>query len=125
MFRLNDFIKYLKDQKIEGASQEAIGKILGKPQAYISQICNGNRPFANEYIDMLSEKFGTDAVMQFYDPDSNMANAINGSTAVAGNGNHVNSETDKFLEIIREQGSMMKKSQEQIDRLISIIENHK
>lgn len=45
-----------------------------------------------------------------------MANADNGSTAVAGNGNNVNQETMQFVELL-------KKKDEQIDRLLTIIEN--
>jgi transcriptional regulator with XRE-family HTH domain len=45
-----------------------------------------------------------------------MANAENGSTAVAGNGNTINQETKQFIELL-------KKKDEQIDRLLTIIEN--
>lgn len=44
-----------------------------------------------------------------------IANAYDGSTAVAGNGNTINPETGQFLELL-------KKKDEQLDRLISIIE---
>jgi len=49
----------------------------------------------------------------FYDETQ----TINGSnnTAIQGNGNHINSETAEFL-------SLLRKKDEQIDRLISIIE---
>jgi Helix-turn-helix. len=39
----------------------------------------------------------------------------NNNTAIQGNGNHINSETTEFL-------SLLKKKDEQIDRLLSIIE---
>ena len=39
----------------------------------------------------------------------------NNNTAIQGNGNHINSETAEFL-------SLLRKKDEQIDRLISIIE---
>ena len=52
---------------------------------------------------------------------------INGdhNTQVAGNNNHVNSPAtlDKAIDEIAAQRKLVEKSQEQIDRLLSIIEN--
>lgn len=48
-----------------------------------------------------------------------------GSTAVAGNGNQVNSTADKFLAEISAQRRMTEKSQDQIDRLLDIIDRLK
>lgn len=46
------------------------------------------------------------------------------NTQIAGNGNNVNMSTiDKALDEISEQRKLVAKSQEQIDRLLSIIEN--
>lgn len=47
------------------------------------------------------------------------------NTQVIGNGNHVNNPTtlDKAIDEIAAQRAVVQKSQEQIDRLISIIEN--
>lgn len=48
----------------------------------------------------------------------------NGSTQIAGNSNHVNSSTtiDKALDEIAAQRKLVEKAQEQIDRLLSILE---
>lgn len=53
--------------------------------------------------------------------------AVNGdgNTSVAGNGNHVNSDLGKALEEIAAQRRVTEKAQEQIGRLLSIIENMK
>ena len=45
-----------------------------------------------------------------------------GNTAVAGNGNHVVSATDSLVAEIAAQRRLTEKAQEQIDRLLSIIE---
>lgn len=45
-----------------------------------------------------------------------------GNTQVAGNGNHVNSETSRFLEEIAAQRRLTEKALEQYDRLLSVIE---
>lgn len=46
-----------------------------------------------------------------------------GNTSVAGNGNHVNSDLGRALDEIAAQRRVTEKAQEQIDRLLSIIEN--
>lgn len=59
-------------------------------------------------------------------PASPIASASGkGSTAVAGNGNQVNATADKFLAEISAQRRMTEKSQDQIDRLLDIIEGLK
>lgn len=45
-----------------------------------------------------------------------------GNTSVAGNGNHVNSETSRFLDELAAQRRVTEKAQAQIDRLLSVIE---
>lgn len=127
MFRLDLFIKSLKEKKINGATQEAVGKAIGKDQAYISLINQGKRPFLEEYIPLLIESYGEENVIPFWDADyKNLANADNRSTSIAGNGNHhINANTTLEMAIneIAEQRKLVAKSQEQIDRLLSIIEN--
>lgn len=124
MFNLDGFIKHLKKQQISGATQEAIGKIIGKNQAYISQIKNGERPFLPEYLDILSKEYGEENVMQFYTPDTNMINTNHGSTSVAGNGNTItNNDVAGLIELQKGYQLMLKEKDKQIDRLLSIIEN--
>lgn len=113
MFRLDDFIKYLKENKIGGASQDAIGKAIGRDQAYVSQIKKGERPFLDEYIPLLSNKYGSDIVSLFYTKESDDSICMK------------KAETIKILDIIQQQQSQISKSQEQIDRLITIIEKSK
>ena len=124
MFKLEEFIKYLKDNNIDGATQEAIGRAIGKNQAYVSQIKKGERPFLNEYLEILSKEYGEENVMQFYIPDVSMINAENGSTAVAGNGNTItNNDIAGLIDLQKGYQQMLKEKDKQIDRLLSIIEN--
>lgn len=124
MFKLEEFIKHLKDNKVNGATQEAIGLLIGKNQAYVSQIKKGERPFLNEYLQILSNEYGEENVMPFYAPDSNTINASNGSTAVAGNGNTItNNDVAGLIELQKGYQQMLKEKDKQIDRLLSIIEN--
>ena len=54
--------------------------------------------------------------LYFFFEDSQSVSG-NNNTAIQGNWNHINSETAEFL-------SLLKKKDEQIDRLISLLEKH-
>lgn len=115
MFRLADFVKYLKDHKLNGASQATIGELLGKPQAYVSLIAKGQRPFLDEYLKSLIEYYGEDVVMKFYSSEEDTEETAKESDC--------DKDTlNRLLSMIDTRDQMLIKSQEQIDRLISIIE---
>ena len=55
--------------------------------------------------------------------DSNMGNGSgNQASIVAGNNNHINTQQDEFLRELAAQRRLTEKSQEQIDRLLGVIE---
>lgn len=58
----------------------------------------------------------------FYEDGNNTAISDNSSISVAGNENHVNGEVNKLVDIISAQSSQLTKSQEQIDRLLTLLE---
>lgn len=62
MFQLKKFLEYLKENKIKGASQGIIGEVIGVPQAYVSLIIQGKRPFKPEYLEMLKSYYGSDII---------------------------------------------------------------
>lgn len=75
-------------------------------------------------VERIAEAIGQ-PVSLFYG-DTNIATASGeNSTAVAGNGNNINAQADKFLQEIAAQRKMNERSQDQIDRLLGIIENFK
>lgn len=116
MFRLADFVKYLKDHKLNGASQATIGELLGKPQAYVSLIAKGQRPFLDEYLKALIDYYGEELVMRFYSPEESVEIDTE-------NKPDCDKDTlNRLLSMIDTRDQMLIKSQEQIDRLISIIE---
>lgn len=119
MFRLADFVRYLKDHKLNGASQAIIGELLGKPQAYVSLIAKGQRPFLDEYLKPLIEYYGEDVVMQFYSSEES------GDDDVEKEPDCDKDTLNRLLSMIDTRDQMLIKSQEQIDRLISIIEKQK
>lgn len=59
----------------------------------------------------------------FYENEGNTAISDNKGISVAGNSNHVNEGIEKLVDVIHNQSNQLSKSQEQIDRLLTIIEN--
>lgn len=74
MFCLGDFIDFLKEKKVEGASQSVIGGIIGVPQAYVSLIIKGKRPFKEEYLELIKKHYGNDIVDIFISKQKNIKN---------------------------------------------------
>lgn len=120
--RLVTYLKY------KGINKSEFGRIIGVSNAYISSIRKSIQP---DKAEKIAESF----------PDLNMSWLITGggdmlkpcttsqningdnNTQVAGNDNHVNSDAlDKAIAEIGEQRKLVAKSQEQIDRLLVIIE---
>lgn len=64
-FELEQFISYLKNIKHEKSSQKAIGEAIGVPQAYVSQIAQGKRPFKDEYLELIKQSYGKDIISDY------------------------------------------------------------
>lgn len=119
MFRLKEF---RTDNKLK---QSDLRNILGCTQPTISQIENGRIPMPTNFIRILNEKFGKDIIEKYIEPNTPMALSDNGSTSIAGNGNpHINANATLEMAIkeISEQRKLVAKAQEQIDRLITLLE---
>lgn len=72
-------------------------------------------------LERIAEVTGL-SVAVFYG-DTNMGNGSgNQSSIVAGNNNHINTQQDEFLRELAAQRRLTEKSQEQIDRLLGVIE---
>lgn len=81
MFDIGGFLEYLKQNKKAGASQQAVGEMLGISQAYVSQIVKGDRPFKKEYLDLFYENYEKDMVDMFISKND-ITPAINFSKGV-------------------------------------------
>ncbi|MFR9546048.1 MAG: helix-turn-helix transcriptional regulator [Rikenellaceae bacterium] len=125
-----DIKRFRKDNKI---SQVELAEILSCEQSYISNIERGIKALSPDKIDVLRLKYGD---ISGYITKSNRpsfsAQAQNGSTAVAGNGNKVGADPnfDKLLNEMSEQRKMyasqmdkmfaqLERRDEQIDKLIN------
>lgn len=119
MFRLKDF------RFDNGLKQSDLQNILGCTQPTISQIENGRIPMPAHFIQRLNKTFGKDVVTRYIEPNTTIITSDNGSTSIAGNGNHhinANATLEMALNEIAEQRKLVAKAQEQIDRLITLLE---
>lgn len=121
--RLIAYLKY------KGINKSEFGRIIGVSNAYISSIRKSIQPDKTEKI---AASFPDLSISWLITGEGEMIKgaapqSANGdhNTQVAGNGNSVNSiaSIDKALDEIAAQRQVVQKSQEQIDRLLSIIEN--
>ena len=110
--RFYEFIKYKR------LSKRAFQASIGVSASYIQNIANTIsldvlRRIEQEYPELNTEWLlsgNGEMIRAGY-----IANAKNGRTAVAGNGNTINEEAGEFFQLL-------KKKDEQIDRLLTIIE---
>ena len=113
-------------------TQKQICDALGYSSAtYMSDLLSGKYPVTEEFSDKLKERFGVnpnflllDEGGIWIDGTGNITQIGDNNTQVSGNDNTITTPTtlDKALEEIGEQRKLVAKSQEQIDRLLSIIE---
>lgn len=80
------------------------------------------RRFNRAYDSTFSESWLLRGEGDMLNPSITQTVSGDGNTSVAGNGNHVNSDLGKALDEIAAQRRVTEKAQEQIDRLLSIIE---
>lgn len=125
--KLKQLIKRLVFENIVD-SQSDFAKQLGYERSTISGMVNGKKPITDSFANKVSETFNVNIDWLRMEQGEMFKNSqkigdITGSnnTAVAGNGNHVNSETDKFLDLLKTQTEMLQKRDAQIDELIALL----
>ena len=119
--RLKDFIKYL------GIGQSKFEKKCNLSNGYINNSKGNFGASKLEYILKLHPELNREWLL--YGEGEMLKSAISiengdGSTQIIGDGNHVStpSTLDKALEALAKAQEMNFKSQEQIDRLIGVLE---
>ena len=112
--------------KEKGITQEEIASRLGVSQAYVNALLNGRKAFGKQQAKKWNELFGI-SVNWLLTGDGDMFQ--NNITQNNQNGDNIqrtsvteNKTEKEYLEIIKRQSGQLSKSQEQIDRLLSIIE---
>lgn len=121
--KLKDFFKD------KGLTQMQIAEITGANQSYIAALLNGNKQFGKkqaqkwgELFDLspnwlltgLGDMFSTSSIIQQNQNGDN----INGHSVSV----EKKAETERFLDTIKECHELLRKKDEQIDRLLSLLE---
>ena len=113
--------------KEKGITQEEIAAQLGVSQSYVNALLKGKKAFGKKQAQKWSKLFGL-SVNWLLTRDGDITNSgivqnnQNGDN-IQGHSVTVNKTEKDYLEIIKRQSEQLSKSQEQIDRLLSIIEN--
>lgn len=126
MLRFNEYMKHkgLNDNQVTTECGLSQG-LLGQARTGKSDIGTGTvAKILKTYQDISRVWLLTGEGDMLQQPVSQKASGGH-NTQIAGNGNNVNSAStlDKALDEIAEQRKLVSKSQEQIDRLLSIIEH--
>lgn len=114
--------------KEKGMTQEEIADRLGVSQQYVNALLNGKTAFGKKQARKWNELFGI-SVNWLLTGDGDISSGgviqnnsggdnINGGSVTVGS-----PDAADYLYIIKRQSEQFSKSQEQIDRLLSIIEN--
>lgn len=113
----------------KGITQEELAAKLGVSQPYVNALLNDKKSFGKKQAQKWGELFGLSVnwlltgLGDMYS-DSVIQNNQNGDN-IHGHSVTVNKTEKDYLEIIKTQAEQLSKSQEQIDRLLSIIEKMK
>lgn len=114
------------------STQQQISEKLGYvSKTYLSDLLGGKSPISGEFSERMKENFGVNPRFLlegeggiWIDGTGNVTQIGDHNTQVTGNDNTITVPTtlDKAIEEISEQRKLLAKSQEQIDRLLAIIE---
>lgn len=113
----------------KGITQEELAARLGVSQPYVNALLNDKKSFGKKQAQKWNELFGLSVNWLLtglgdMHSDSIVQNNQNGDN-IHGHSVTVNKTEKDYIEIIKTQAEQLSKSQEQIDRLLSIIEKMK
>lgn len=123
-----DLKRFRREKKI---SQQDFASAMECGQSFISQIENGKDRMPDTWIDKIANIYNVTNIEEYIIPNNILENQvyyggdqsnINGDNI---NGNNVTvnkSNTDKLLDLLASKESALIKAQEQIDKLLVIIE---
>jgi hypothetical protein len=129
LHRITSAIKYLKKNDFIEKQQDLVNK-LGYNKTYISGILNGKIELSSKFIETFCSCFPIINTEWLLTGEGEMLRTtqnigdISNSTVVGANvnGNGINISHNNFSEMIEGYKDAIKKRDEQIDRLINIIE---
>ena len=102
-----------------GVQQKELAKILGIKKQTLSAALDSD-DVRSSLVEGVATTLGV-PISAIYGEDSPSASAGNGGTAIAGSGNHLNTQVDKFLDLLKEKDVQLARSQGEIDKLLDIV----
>lgn len=114
-----------------GLSQVQLSSEIGIAQGYISELEKGKKQITDKVISKLRSRYGDEAVEQWMQDTPVIQQTVEGEVnnfsgtgdATVQNGDSIPVEAfNKMLAEIAEQRKIVSKSQEQIDRLLNLLE---
>lgn len=114
-----------------GLSQVQLSSEIGLAQGYISELEKGKKQITDEVISKLINRYGEEVVEQWMQDTPVVQQTVEGEInnfsgtgdVTVQNGNSIPMEAfNKMLAEIAEQRKIVSKSQEQIDRLLNLLE---
>ena len=114
-----------------GLSQVQLSTEIGLAQGYISELEKGKKQITDEVISKLCDRYGHDVVDEWMQEPPVVQQTVEGEInnfsgtgdVSVQNGNSIPMEAfNKMLDELAEQRKIVTKSQEQIDRLLGLLE---
>ncbi len=114
-----------------GLSQVQLSNEIGLAQGYISELEKGKKQITDEVVTKLYDRFGKDVVEEWMQDGPIVQQTVEGEInnfsgtgdVTVQNGDSIPMEAfNKMLAEIAEQRKIVSKSQEQIDRLLNLLE---
>ena len=103
-----------------GYRQIDVARRLNESQQNFSSMLNAE-DVRSSLIERISEALGIPVHELYGEPAGPSASAAAGGTAVAGSGNTINAQIDKFLDLLKEKDVQIGKFQDEISDLIATI----
>ncbi|MBR4678267.1 MAG: helix-turn-helix transcriptional regulator [Bacteroidales bacterium] len=118
--RFISIVNYILDKKIE-FSQNDIAKKLGISSGYMSELMQSKKAISKQIVSKLEKVYPQFDINWLKIKEGEMLKTSVIQNNVNGD-NTINITQENYMEIIREKDKQLQKSQEQIDRLISLLE---
>lgn len=116
-----------------GISQVQLSSEIGLAQGYISELEKGKKTVTDEVVNKVRERYGVEIVEQCIQEAPQFQQYVEGDGTTGTGDVHVNKSCkgesvsmeafNKMMEEIAEQRKLVSKSQEQIDRLLNMLES--
>lgn len=118
--RFISIVNYILDKKIE-FSQNDIAKKLGISSGYMSELMQSKKAISKQIVSKLEKVYPQFDINWLKIKEGEMLKTSVIQNNVNGD-NTINITQENYMEIIREKDKQLQKSQDQIDRLISLLE---